>query len=231
MIRRAFDVATAALACVPRPGMGRAIGPLGPRPEQPFELFEFEACPFCRRVREALTILDLDAHVRPCPKGGLRFRGEGIHAGGKRQFPLLRDPNTGAELHESDAIVEYLFESYGPGNVPLLLRDPIFPPTSILASAARLGRGRRARRSRAPEAELELYSFEFSPYCRLVRETLCELELPYLLHNVGKRSPRRPAFVERSGKMMVPYLIDPNTGIEMFESADIIAYLEETYAA
>ena len=29
--------------------------------------------------------------------------------------------------------------------------------------------------------------------------------------------------------MMVPYLIDPNTSTEMFESADIVGYLEETY--
>ena len=30
--------------------------------------------------------------------------------------------------------------------------------------------------------------------------------------------------------MMVPYLVDPNTDTEMFESADIAAYLEQTYA-
>ena len=29
---------------------------------------------------------------------------------------------------------------------------------------------------------------------------------------------------------MVPYLIDPNTDTEMFESADIVAYLDRTYA-
>jgi len=28
----------------------------------------------------------------------------------------------------------------------------------------------------------------------------------------------------------VPYLADPNTGVEMFESADIVAYLERSYA-
>ena len=30
--------------------------------------------------------------------------------------------------------------------------------------------------------------------------------------------------------MMVPYLADPNTGTAMFESADIVRYLRETYA-
>ncbi len=77
---------------------------------------------------------------------------------------------------------------------------------------------------------LELYSFESSPFCRIVRERLCTLELPYLLHNVAKGSPGRDAFVERSGKMMVPYLIDPNTETSLFESADIARYLEDTYA-
>ena len=31
--------------------------------------------------------------------------------------------------------------------------------------------------------------------------------------------------------MMVPYLIDPNESTEMFESADIVRYLEQTYVA
>ena len=63
-----------------------------------------------------------------------------------------------------------------------------------------------------------------------MRETLCELELPYRLHNVAKHSPSRASFVTRSGKMMVPYLVDPNTGTAMFESADIIEYLNMTYS-
>ena len=37
--------------------------------------------------------------------------------------------------------------------------------------------------------------------------------------------------MRRSGKMQVPWLHDPNTGTSMFESADIVAYLERTYAA
>ena len=82
-----------------------------------------------------------------------------------------------------------------------------------------------------PETPLELWSFEASPFCRIARETLCELELPYLLHNVGKDGAGRAAFVARSGKMMVPYLADPNTGREMFESAEIRKYLNEMYSA
>jgi glutathione S-transferase len=34
-----------------------------------------------------------------------------------------------------------------------------------------------------------------------------------------------------AGRVQVPYLVDPNTETAMFESADIVAYLERTYAA
>jgi glutathione S-transferase len=112
-------------------------------------------------------------------------------------------------------------------------------------------RGVRARPSRTPERPLELFSFESSPYSRLVRETLCELELPYLLRNTGKGSMKdlgppavrdrlwkapaatnrnRRALFERTGRVQVPYLVDPNTGVEMYESAAIQRYLFETYA-
>jgi glutathione S-transferase len=85
-------------------------------------------------------------------------------------------------------------------------------------------------RSKHPEKLLELYSYEGSPFCRIARESLCEMELPYRLHNVPRRSPDRSEFVSLSGKMQVPYLHDPNTGARMFESADIRRYLYDSYA-
>ena len=36
---------------------------------------------------------------------------------GKAQFPLLVDPNSGKQMLESDAIVGYLFNEYGDGQV------------------------------------------------------------------------------------------------------------------
>ena len=35
--------------------------------------------------------------------------------------------------------------------------------------------------------------------------------------------------IERGGKRMVPYLVDTERNVEMYESADIAAYLEEHY--
>ena len=228
---RTLDVVSSFAASLARAGSGMAVVKPGPRPAQPLELYEFEACPFCRKVREALSMLDLDALVFPCPKGGPRFREEVRRRGGKALFPWLVDPNTGRTMYESDDIVRYLFATYGDGSVPALLAAPVLRDlTSGLASAFRAGAGGRYRAARPPARPLELWSFEASPYCRLVRETLSSLEIPYLLHNVAKGSGRRDGFVARSGKMMVPYLADPNTGTELFESAEIVAYLERTYA-
>jgi glutathione S-transferase len=231
-MNRTVDVTTSLLATVARLGYGGSVGALGPRPQQPLAVYEFEACPFCRKVREALSVLDLEATIYPCPKGGPRYREEVKRRGGKYLFPYLVDPNGGVEMYESDDIVRYLFEKYGTGSVPLLLSlGPLTDLGSFAASAARPGGGARYRRSKAPEAPLELWSYESSPFCRIVREALSELEIPYRLHNVARGSSRREAFVARSGKMMVPYLSDPNRGVSMFESADIVRHLNSTYAS
>ena len=229
---RPLDVGTSFAATLLRVPSGIAVGPLGPRPQKLLELYDFEGCPYCRKVREALSMLDLEAMVYPCPKGGTRFRPHVKELGGKLQFPYLVDPNTGAAMYESDDIIAYLYRTYGDGTVPLALRlGPLTLAGSSLASLMRLTKGVTCTPSKAPKKPLELWSFEISPFSRLAREALTSLELPYLLHNVAKNSPGRPAFIKRSGKMMVPYLADPNTKKEMFESADIVSYLYRTYAA
>ncbi len=230
-----------------------AFRPARRQPELPLVLYDMENCPYCRLVREALTELDLDAEIRPCPKGGKRFRPELKNRGGKHQYPYLVDPNTGTEMYESADIIEYLARTYE-GRVASQrgLRRSAVVATSKMASAMRPGRGYRVRASKAPEKLLELYSFESSPYSRLVREVLCEMELSYLLRNTGKGAwsdmgpasfrdelfkgkkdtgRNRARLLKRTGRVQVPYLIDPNTGTEMYESADIIRYLEETYGA
>lgn len=228
-MNRTLDVLTSYGVSSVRLAAGLSVGRLGPRPGTPLILYEMEGCPFCRKVREAMTMLDLEAEIRPCPKGGRRFREQVQAKGGKQQFPYMEDPNTGAAMYESDDIIAYLFKHYGEGKPPALLWSA--PATLISGALAGLLRPDSSRyvAARVPEKPLELYSFEGSPFCRIAREALCQLELPYLLHNVGKNSPRRPAFVAISGKMMVPYLVDPNTGTGMFESADIKAYLTKTY--
>jgi glutathione S-transferase len=202
-------------------------------PERPLELYDFEACPYCRRVREVLTELDLDYLARPVAHGSSR-REELRRLGGKVQAPFLCDPNTDVELYESADIMDYLNRTYGAGaragwRVPV----PGFVDVmgSAAATAVRWGRGATCRVT-APRDDarpLLLYNMEGSPYCRKVRETLCELDLVHLVRNVPKGSPRRAELRERGGKVQVPYLVDPNTQREMYESDDIVAYLEREY--
>ncbi|NNE20218.1 MAG: glutathione S-transferase [Myxococcales bacterium] len=230
-LARFLDVTTATAASAARPNFGNVHHERLKSPARPLELYEFEVCPYCRIAREALSALSLDPVVYPCPKGGKLFREKVKREGGRYQFPYLVDPNTGVSLYESADIVEYLFREYGGGNPPWFLSQRAFAvATSMIASAFRPNRGRHAVRSRQPEHLLELYSYEGSPFCRIAREALCELELPYRLHNVPRNSPDRGDYLSISGKMQVPYLRDPNTGAQMFESAEIRSYLYATYA-
>ena len=231
---------------------GAAGKPHFRQPAQRPVLYDIEASPYCRLVREAASALHLDLDIRPCPKGGTRFRPEAERLGGKLQFPLLSDPNTGTVLHESADIVEYLFRTYAGRATPSAYRaGRLRKAGGYLATISRGLRGLKATPAKVPAQPLRLWSFEASPYSRPVRERLCELELPYALHNLGKEhwteigpavqrlkpGPYRPiaggkreAFMQVHGRVQVPYLEDPNTGAALFESADILDYLERTYA-
>lgn len=157
------------------------------KPEKLLQLYDIENCPYCRLVREALTELDLDAEIFPCPKGGERYRPQVIERGGQAQFPYLVDPNTGVEMYESLDIVAYLYESYAQRPLPMKWRaGKLQTLGSMLASAPRVSRGMKANTGILPEYMLELYSFESSPYARPVRERLCEMEIPYILRSCGR---------------------------------------------
>jgi hypothetical protein len=203
------------------------------QPARPLHLHEFEGCPCCRLVREALTELDLDALIYPTPHGGKRFRPKVQALDGKQQFPLLVDPNTGMSTYESADIIEYLYRTYGGRAAPTRLLRPLDVTSSVLASIPRFRSGRQARPSKAPKRPLELFSFESSPCSRRVRELLSELEIPYLLRNTGKarwqdlgppilratlfpnlpvEGRNRAALLKRAGKILAPSPIDPNGG-------------------
>ncbi|GIW42252.1 MAG: glutathione S-transferase [Candidatus Binatia bacterium] len=202
-------------------------------PERLLELFDFEACPYCRKVREALTELDLDYLARPVARGSRR-RELLRELGGKVQVPYLVDPNTGTRMYESDDIVSYLNEHYardGKAGWPVPLPSFLDDLNSFAASAVTLGRGRVCRvvRESGPPKLLELFNMEGSPYCRKVREVLSELDLEYVVRNVPKGSPQRKELERLGGKVQVPFLVDPNTGVRMYESDDIVTYLEREY--
>ena len=119
-------------------------------------LYDYEASPYCRRVRQSLSDLELRCAIRPCPRSTLfqegvvdsshrplisllywnynvirslgmrlissncRFRSEAqalyeAQGLGRLRFPLLVDRSQGKEevIHESKAIVSYLWKHYG----------------------------------------------------------------------------------------------------------------------
>ena len=229
--RRAAERGTSLIASVVRAGNGSRVHGTGARPEKRLVLYEMENCPHSRQVREALSMLDLDADVRPCPHGEKRHRGELTEIGGKEQIPLLVDPNTMAVVYESGAIIDYLYEHYGVRRPPLALSlRPLAELTSKLASAIRAESGERYVPAVRPERPLELYSHEASSESRLVREALSAHALPYVLLNVARGSHKERALHDRSEGRGVPFLVDPNRGVELHGAGNIRAYLRDTYA-
>lgn len=81
-----------------------------------------------------------------------------------------------------------------------------------------------------PVKMLKLYDMEISPYCRLVRELLTELDLDALILPCPVGGTRfRPEAEKIGGKQQFPLLIDDNTNTVLYESADILEYLGRTY--
>lgn len=217
MTRFGAKVATAV-----RFGLGAQVGATGPRPTGELALYEFEACPFCRKVREALVWLDLDVLMQPCPPGGTRFR-----PGHGPPYPFLVDDGTG--MHESSDIVRHLVERYGDGRVPWPLRlGPLTAVTSGLASLAATPRV-RALGSRLPERPLELYADETSAAAREIRLVLCALEIPYYWRTCGRGSRKLAQLGELTGRADLPALLDPNTGADLRDAPAAVAHLQRTY--
>lgn len=203
------------------------------RPQTPIELYEFEGCPFCRKVREAVTLLDLDVVFYPCPRGGPTFRQKVKQMGGKAQFPYMVDTNSGVTMYESADIIQYLFDTYGDGSEVPTAVDASFLTTMScsIAMLPRMGRGSKFEESKPAEKPIIFWGYESSPFCKIVRERLVELELPHLQRTCGRGSVKRSELFQKTGIFQVPYIEDPNTGVKLFESSDILNYLDKVYSA
>lgn len=231
-----------------------ALGPLrlrdsssvlgsAPRPVQNLILYEYDASPYCKRVREMINLLDLTVEYRPCP--GARqgqFSQEMLKRTGRQTVPFLIDPNTNMKLFESNDIIEYLLETYGP-SADQFDRKALWPitwqgfsiTTSTLVALLRGMPGSRRQSNARPDNEqmqpIELWGYESSPFVRPVLEKLCSLCVPHVLVSCARGSANRDRLVEKTGgrAFQVPYIVDPNTGLEFSESAAIVEYLEQVY--
>ncbi|TCB55953.1 glutathione S-transferase N-terminal domain-containing protein [Acinetobacter terrestris] len=258
MVNHQIKVVQALASALTEGGRGVSGTAFPKQPEKSLKLYEFEGSPFCRRVREVMTLLNLDYEVYPCPKGGQKYRKIVKEKGGKKQFPFFIDENSGTQMYESQEIIHYLFKHYGKtGKTPKKFAQ--YPKIPVAAFAGTLINGARGvwinkkiTDREAPAQLLELWGFEASPFTRVVRGVLTELELPFIFHNVPKerwqdmgpatlrlkpgkyqalQGGKRERVVELMGRdIQVPYLVDPNTRVKMFESADIVKYLKKQYS-
>ena len=76
---------------------------------------------------------------------------------------------------------------------------------------------------------LELYQFEGCPYCAMVRETLDDLGLDYVVRSVPHGLEGRDRVRAVSGQDLVPVLVDPERSQVLADSRRIIDYLKATY--
>ncbi|CAL5389255.1 unnamed protein product [Camellia sinensis] len=166
---------------------------LVPKSEFPPDNKSFN-CPFCRKVREIVAVLDLDVLFYPSlPKKRSEFPSKSCSDRWKAAVPLHgigMDPNTGVAMYESDDIIKYLVGKYGDGNIPFMLSlGQLTTLTEGFAMIGRMGKG---------------------------------------IVLVAAQNDR--CYMRKLDISSAPSLEDPNAGVQMFESAEIIDYLRATYA-
>jgi glutaredoxin len=79
-------------------------------------LYQFEACPFCVKVRRTIKRLGLNIELRDA-QGSMEHRTTLREEGGSAQVPCLRieHPDHGVEwMYESRDIIKYLNHRFGP---------------------------------------------------------------------------------------------------------------------
>jgi len=112
----------------------------------------------------------------------------------------------GVAIYESDDIVRYLYKTYGGDCPPPAYLLPSTLLTGWMPTIIRAGRG-MTRWDRAPaelpKQPLELWNYDGNQFARLVREALCELEIPYISRAAAKGSPNRETLRDISGATQV----------------------------
>lgn len=76
-------------------------------------LYQYEACPFCVKVRRALRRFNLNVEVRDAKRNN-DYKAELEQSGGKLKVPCLRIEEQGEVrwMYESSDIIQYLEQTY-----------------------------------------------------------------------------------------------------------------------
>jgi glutathione S-transferase len=212
-----------------------------PRPQKAITLYGYDASPYCKIVRETLNLLDLTYEYRPCPGARQgKFSQDMLQSTGRQTVPYLIDPNTNTKMFDSNKIIEYLVSTYGPAAGtfdqkalwPITTTNFAISTATTAASLLKMPGARRQSNARPDNEQmqsLEVWAYECSPFCRPVFEKMCSLCLPHRIVSCSRGSANRDVLFSKTGRFQVPYLVDPNTGVEMFESTAIVDYLDKVY--
>ncbi|KAL3791663.1 hypothetical protein HJC23_003920 [Cyclotella cryptica] len=258
-IPNSFDTLTSGLASIARLPRGVTVssdgislsGPAARFLPKIKQLFDVENSRECRVVRERITELDLVVErVIPAAENSRAVARSPI------TVPTMVAEIDGLEQTFTgvDEILRFLDDKFSTlkkdeskttkieisdeeDNTMKVALEKLVEMTTYLPGLLRAGRGSRVCGAAStsfdvprPAQPLVLYSYEGNQFCRLVREVLTELDLVFELRSAGKMSPRRNELAKiAGGSSQCPYLIDPNTGVKLAESADIISYLYKTY--
>ena len=72
---------------------------------------------------------------------------------------------------------------------------------------------------------LDLYILETCPYCKKVMSFIDENGIKFNKIDIADKS-QEEALIKIGGKRQVPFLVDKDRNIQMYESSDIIEYLK-----
>ena len=76
---------------------------------------------------------------------------------------------------------------------------------------------------------LTLYYKPTCPFCQRVLGEAEDMGIKLNLKDISSDEALANELIERGGKRMVPYLVDADRSVEMYESGDIVAYFQEHY--
>jgi glutaredoxin len=252
-VPNSFDVFTSGLASIFRLPNGVTVSNnvISNNKIRLVKLYDVENSKTCRPVREKITEFDLVVEqVIPSATNSIAS----ILPNNCERIPVLVAAVSEEEfltIEGTENILKFLDESFVDQEQQQILdannsndqldtfKEYLQLAGMYLTEWIRLGKGSQVSSSvtsspntvNRPEKTLILYSYEGNQFCRIVREVLTELDITYELRSAGKESPRRDELASiTGGSTQCPYLIDPNTGVSIPDSKDIVEYLYRNYA-
>lgn len=76
---------------------------------------------------------------------------------------------------------------------------------------------------------LTLYYKPSCPFCHRVLDEVNEMGIQMTLKDISGDAVLATELISVGGKRQVPFLIDADRGVQMYESGDIVGYLQEHY--